>query len=112
MASIDFGRGGCSTPNCSKSVNSFRPGIFFRYWHRLGLSITVAKSENEFVVPALTRTMGFVHEAENLENRKFHGKLKFRARSGFKIRLGSLARIALPCGAPRIITSDSQSGSP
>ena len=108
MASIDFMRGGCLKPNGSKLAHSFRSGVFFRYCPRLGLSIAVAKSENEFVAADLNCTMGFVHEPENPENRKFHGKLKLRARSGLKIRLGSpLARISLPCGAPRIITSDS-----
>ena len=64
--------------------------------------------ESEFVALALTRNMGFVHGAENLENRKFHGKFELRSRSGLKIRRGSsLARISLPRGAPRVITSDS-----
>ena len=101
MASIDFGRGGCSTPNCSKLAHSFRSGVFLRYCPRLGLSIAVAKSENEFVAADLNCNMGFVHEPENLENRKFHGKLQFWMPSGLKIRRGSsLARISLPCGAP------------
>ena len=55
------------TADYSKSVNLFRPGIYFQYWHRLGISIAVAKSENEFVAADLNCTMGFAHEPEILK---------------------------------------------
>ena len=63
---------------------------------------------NEFAEAPLEHNMGLVHEVEIFENRKFAGKLKLWHVGGPKIIHGSsLARISLPCGAPRVITSDS-----
>ena len=48
------------------------PRDIFPVFAPVRLSIAVAKSENEFVAADLNCNMGFVHEPENLENRKFH----------------------------------------
>ena len=80
MASIDSMRGECLTPNCSKSVNSCRTGIFFQHWHLLGLSDGCREIEEEFVAADPNCTMGVVCEPEILENRKFHGKLPVERR--------------------------------
>ena len=112
MADIDFGVFAPSTLNFLKSVNSFEHSVFFPPPLGLWLRFGVPKSENEYVAPELHWTMGLVHEVENFENRKFALKLKLWHVRGLKITHGSsLARISLPCGAPRVITSDSSSAS-
>ena len=58
-------RGGCSSLNFSKSVNSFGPTLFFYKFSRSMLSIRAAKSPNEFETKALTWTKGWGHGTEN-----------------------------------------------
>ena len=108
MAGIVFMTGALENLKCSKSVNSFELSRFFPSPLALWLRFGVPKSENEFVAPDLYWTTRLVHEVEIFENLKFALKLKLWASPGLKITHGSsLARISLPCGAPRGITSDS-----
>ena len=61
---IVFGRGGGSTLNFSKSVNSFCKPVFFYRFLGSRLSIGGVKSQNEFETKALTWTKHRFHDTE------------------------------------------------
>ena len=76
VACMDFLPWTRSTSNCSKSVNSFGPAVFFPYSSRIRLSIGKAKPENEFETTAHNQNMGSLQWTRKFENRKFHEILK------------------------------------
>ena len=61
----------CSRVNCSKSVNSFRPAVFFPLFSRMWLSIGGAKSQNELAAPDLYSNKLHVVVTENFGKSKF-----------------------------------------
>ena len=71
VVKIVFTRPGYSTSNFSKSVNSFRPTVFFPLFFRMWLSIRCFKSSNKCVTPELSKAKLRFHGAGNLANRKF-----------------------------------------